>query len=37
MSQLHLVSKALDVVMISREHHHSFNSFSGVAREVVVL
>jgi hypothetical protein len=36
-SQLHLVGEAPDVVTISRGHHHSFSSFSGVAREVVVL
>jgi hypothetical protein len=37
MSQLHLVGEAPDVVMISRVHHDSFSSFSGVALEVVVL
>jgi hypothetical protein len=36
-SQLHLVGEAPDVVMISRRHHDSFSSFSGVAWEVAVL
>jgi hypothetical protein len=34
MSQLHLVSEAPDVVMVSYGHHHSFSSFSGEAWEV---
>jgi hypothetical protein len=37
MSQLHLASEAPNVVTISRGHHHGFSSFSGTAREVVVL
>jgi hypothetical protein len=32
-----LVGEAPNVVTISRGHHHSFSSFSGMAREVVVL
>jgi hypothetical protein len=36
-SQLHLIGKAPDVVMISCEHHDIFCSFSGVAWEVAVL
>jgi hypothetical protein len=37
LSQLHLIDEAPDVVMISCEHHDSFNSFLSVAWEMVVL
>jgi hypothetical protein len=37
MGQLHFISEASNVVVISRVQHHDCSSFSGLAWEVAVL